>query len=108
MLVSFPMERHGRVFLDVLPNGDVEFNQGWSLNSGEGLREYHVFKQKEHDRVLRYNNNGKLVEIEFAQGEVVDLQDLPQDATIPSDAKLVELFNAHDITPQFSEDLIPA
>jgi hypothetical protein len=83
------MERHKRVFLDVLPSGDVELNQGWSLNSG-GLGEYHVFKQKEHDRVLRYNTNGKLVEIEFVPGEVVDLRDLPQDATIPSDAKLVE------------------
>jgi hypothetical protein len=102
------MERHGRVFLDVLPNGQVEFNEGWSLNAVESLRGYKVFLQEEHGRVLRYNTKGKLVEIEFAPGEVVDLQGLPQDETIPSDAKLVELFNAHNITPQVQEDLIPA
>lgn len=64
-------------------------------------------EQPEHGRVLEYGVDGELLGIEFLQPGIVDLTHLPQDETIPSEAKLVEIFNANNLIPAVSSDLIP-
>ena len=89
--------------LYVEPDGRVLLRSEWPIKDTE----LKLVEQPEHSRVLRYTPRARLSTIEFL-GRIVDLRDLPQDTTIPSDAKLVGLFNAHDIDPQVQEDLIPA
>jgi len=102
------MERHGRIYLNISASGGMELNQGWPKDFFRTFQGYHLFLDPENDRAFRYDHKGKLVGIAFYEGESVDLRGLPQDETIPSDAKLVELFNAHNITPLVAKDLIPA
>ncbi|MBI2442395.1 MAG: hypothetical protein HYV40_00615 [Candidatus Levybacteria bacterium] len=54
--------------------------------------------QDNHDRVLIYDLNGRLLRIEFL-GSTIDLSDLPQDKVIPPDKDLATLLSSEKINP---------
>ena len=77
------------------------------LRSGREIKDEKLtlVEQPAYARVLKYTSSGELSTIEFSGGSV-DIRALPQDKTIPKDAKLVKLFAAKGITTLFQEDLI--
>jgi hypothetical protein len=62
--------------------------------------------QEEQDRVLDYSRDGRLLGIEFLDLTEVNLEALPQDDSLPGEGELVVLFNANDIVPHVSYDLV--
>lgn len=94
-------------YLDLSINGPAELFEAFSASPFKRLSGTKIFRQPEYKRILNYSRQGRLLGIVFAPGAMVDIRKLPQDANIPTDSKLVELFNAHNYTPQLQEDLIP-
>lgn len=72
--------------------GSLVLRSGALIND----QELKLVKQPDHARVLKYTSRGRLSTIEFING-IVDLRELPQDETIPSEGKLIAIFSAQGV-----------